>query len=161
MKRPNVFIRRQGQKCIRALALGLSVCLLALGGCAGRTTSGMASAPEPAPPAVRTEFTQQEFLADYDQVWAALEEDYLYFDLLEERYGLDIPLMKESCREMLLARVTTVGQFYGLLKNMFTRMYGFAHLGILDPGFHAQLCWSFNEGEPWASDPQGAPGARS
>ena len=80
----------------------------------------------------KTEFTKKELLADYDALWEMLEEDYLYFPLLE-RQGVNIASLKISTRQQLEDRITDFDGFYYLLNNMFGKMQFFAHLSVVDP----------------------------
>lgn len=80
----------------------------------------------------KTEFTKEELLADYDVLWEMLEEDYLYFPILE-RQGVNIESLKTSAGQQLEDRIVDFNGFYYLLNNMFGKMQFFAHLSVVDP----------------------------
>ena len=80
----------------------------------------------------KTEFTKEELLEDYDALWEMLEEDYLYFAILE-RQGVNIESLKASTRQQLEDRIVDLNGFYYLLYNMFGKMQFFAHLSVVDP----------------------------
>lgn len=80
---------------------------------------------------IKTEFTTEEFLADYDKLWEILEEDYIYFPVLESR-GIDPKALKETTRKQLEDRITDLDGFYYLLNSMFGKMQYFAHLSVVD-----------------------------
>lgn len=81
-------------------------------------------------PQVKITFTQEELLADYDQCWELLEENYPFLPVLEG-HGVDIQGVKESCRQTLIERVTDVNGLFVLLQQMFGSMENFAHLGVV------------------------------
>lgn len=116
-------------------ALLLALCL-ALSGCGNPTVVG--TKPEnrgdlpPEEEAVKTEFTREDFLEDYDQLWADLEENYPFFPVLEDK-GIDVEGLRRSRREMLEARVTDLEGFVWLLNNLFQEMEFFAHLSLIKP----------------------------
>lgn len=91
-----------------------------------------ASETEPSKPQVKTVFTKEELLADYDQCWELLEENYSFFPTLE-KHGIDVQGVKESYRQTLIDRVTDANGLYTLLQQMFGYMEGFAHLGVMPP----------------------------
>ena len=115
------------------VALLLCVCILT--GCTNAVATVDTEHTETAPADAKTtkiEFTKKELLADYDALWEMLEEDYLYFPLLE-RQGVNIESLKTSTRQQLEDRIVNVNGFYYLLNNMFGKMQFFAHLSIVDP----------------------------
>lgn len=81
---------------------------------------------------VKTAFTKEELLADYDQCWELLEENYPFFPVLE-KHGIDVQGVKESYRQTLMERVTDANGLYTLLQQMFVYMEGLAHLGVMPP----------------------------
>lgn len=81
---------------------------------------------------VKTAFTKEELLADYDQCWDLLEVNYPFFPVLE-KHGIDVQGVKESYRQTLMERVTDANGLYTLLQQMFVYMEGLAHLGVMPP----------------------------
>lgn len=80
---------------------------------------------------IKTEFTIDEMLADYDSLWEMLEENYYYFPYLESQ-GVDIGSLKMTTRQQLENRITNVDGFIYLLDFMFKKMNNFAHLSTVD-----------------------------
>lgn len=78
-------------------------------------------------PAVKTEFTREELLADYDQLWKILEEDYPFLPVLEE-HGIDWEQLRADYRERLRTQEPNVASFAALIRQMFGQMENFAHL---------------------------------
>ena len=78
----------------------------------------------------KTDFTTAEFMEDYNYMWQVLEDNYLYFDVLEEQ-GIDASQLKEGTAERL-ERVTDVEGFYSLLSSLLGQMQYYAHLNVLD-----------------------------
>ena len=147
MKR-TIFIR------YRTVALLLALCLL-LSGCGdkGETLPGGEEDPAAPEAAVKTEFTKEEFLADYDQLWADLEENYPFFPVLEEK-GIDVEGLRRSGRETIESRVTTLEGFVWVLKVMFGQMRNFAHLSLVTPDIMEVYASAYTEGggeslQPW------------
>lgn len=78
----------------------------------------------------RLDFTKEDFLADYDYMWEVLEENYLFFDILEER-GIDVESLKKDTRQQIAERDIDLDDFIAVLEKLFQRMQCFAHLGLL------------------------------
>mgnify|MGYP000092003912 CR=1 FL=1 len=139
--------------CTRAAVfLMMAAMLLSGGGDKGETLPGGeedSAAPEAA---VKTEFTQEEFLVDYDQLWADLEENYPFFPVLEEK-GIDVEGVRQSGRETIESRVTTLEGFVWVLKVMFGQMRNFAHLDLAAPSIMEVHISGYTEGiqfaQPW------------
>ena len=80
---------------------------------------------------VKTEFTQSDFLEDYQQLWADLQENYPFLPVLEE-LGVDVEGIRKSGEDTLKQREITLDGFVWLLKQQFGQMRGLAHLGVVD-----------------------------
>lgn len=124
--------------------IALLTCVGVMAGCANAIDSKGPIDIEPVETA-RTEFTKEELLADYDRLWEMLEEDYIYFPVLESR-GVDVSALKETARQQLSDRVTTLNGFYYLLDDVFGKMQYFAHLGLVTPDAFAVYQKYYNEG---------------
>ena len=144
---------------LRALALAVALCLLlpACGGPGGSSIvpppgAGSASVPgdtsepipadisEPPAPSdeVKTEFTTEEFLADYDQLWEELELNYPFLPVLEAK-GIDLDGLRESRRRTIESRVTSLEGFVYNLDDLFWWMdRNFAHLSLFSPDLMEQ-----------------------
>ncbi|MCM1156533.1 MAG: hypothetical protein NC314_08835 [Roseburia sp.] len=79
---------------------------------------------------VRLEFTKEEFLADYDHMWKILQENYLFFDILEER-GIDVESLRQKTRQQIVEQDMDLDDFMAALDSLFRNMQYFAHLGLL------------------------------
>ena len=103
-----------------------------------------------------TEFTREELLQDYNQLWEDLEESYPFFSVLTQR-GIDIPALKEYYRSLLTGRITDLEGFAVLLNNLFYDMDNLAHLSLMDAEFYYELLKLSEEErlgyteEPWRS----------
>ena len=79
------------------LYLVFMVCLFFCA-CGSRSVSDIsnsfADTDESAVTAPKTEFTQEELLEDYDQLWEDLEANYPFFPVLTQR-GMNISALKE------------------------------------------------------------------
>lgn len=80
-------------------------------------------------PAVKTEFSREELLADYDQLWEILKESYPFLPVLEE-HGIDWEQLRADYREKLRAQEPDAAGFAALIRQMFSQMENFAHLGL-------------------------------
>lgn len=65
----------------------------------------------------RLDFTIEELLEDYDQLWEALEENFVYLPLLEER-GVDLEALRLQKRALIGERVTDLEGFANLLREL-------------------------------------------
>lgn len=92
----------------------------------------------------RVVFTADEFLADYDRLWEILEEDYIYFPILESR-GVCAASLQETTRQQLRDRITDLDGFYYLLNSMFGKMQYFAHLSVVSPEIFEAYVKYYNE----------------
>lgn len=63
-------------------ALALAAALLT--GCAASPATGETGAQATARP-VKTEFTREELLEDFDAAWQIIQEDYIFMDILEQK----------------------------------------------------------------------------
>ncbi len=104
---------------IRTIAFILAVVMLAL------------CAPSMGEEALKTDFTVNELLADYDQLWGILEDMYPFLPLLEER-GVKLGELRRENRALIGSRVKDLKGFCWLLGDMFHRMENLAHLDIVD-----------------------------
>ena len=52
---------------------------------------------------VVSQFTTEELLEDFDYMWNFLEQEYLFFPVLEEQ-GIDIDNIKNNTREQITAQ---------------------------------------------------------
>lgn len=118
------FVKQFHRGMILTLLVTLLLCVCLLMGCTD-TVATVDIEPKETVPAnsepTKTEFTKEELLADYDDLWEVLEEEYLYFPLLE-RQGVNIASLKISTRQQLEDRITDFNGFYYLLNNMFGKM---------------------------------------
>lgn len=69
------------------------------------------------------------FLADYDQLWEDLEENYPFFPILKER-GVDAQAIREEYRTYVEG-AETVEEFMDVLDVMFGKLLNFAHLSLV------------------------------
>lgn len=83
-------------------------------------------------PQLKTTFTREELLADYDQLWRDLYENYPFFPVLERR-GLAPESLRLLNRAILETRDLDVQGFVKLLRDTFYRMDALAHLMLLEP----------------------------
>lgn len=81
-------------------------------------------------PVFAQSLTKADMLADYDQMWDILEENYPFFPVLR-RQGIDPERIKVENREALLREVDNFDEFTALVQNTFSRMDGLAHLQIV------------------------------
>lgn len=79
----------------------------------------------------KTEFTLEELLEDYDQLWEVLYESYPFLNVLEKR-NINVESLRLSQRVDLETRVSDIYGFVSLLNNLFYRMDYFAHLMLMD-----------------------------
>ena len=73
--------------------------------------------------------TTQQFLEDYDTLWRSLEENYVFFPMLEKQ-GIDVSATKTETRKLIQNQPADVSLFYETLDKMFLRMNYFAHLSV-------------------------------
>ena len=78
-------------------------------------------------PAVKTEFTREELLADYDQLWEILEENYPFLPVLKE-HGVDWEQLRADYREKLISQKPDAVGLAALIRQMFGQMENLAHL---------------------------------
>lgn len=133
----NIFKKQFHRIAAVAAIFALLLCIGVVAGCSKADTNN-----------IKTEFTAKELLADYDKLWEMLEEDYLYFPILESR-GVNIEALRESTRQRLVDRVTDFDSFYYLLNDMFYRMEYFAHLSIVTPEQLEVYREYYTEGSGW------------
>ena len=80
---------------------------------------------------VVSQFTTEELLEDFDYMWNFLEQEYLFFPVLEEQ-GIDIDNIKNNTREQITAQRPDIELFYDTLDQMFLQMDYFAHLSLVN-----------------------------
>jgi len=104
--------------------------------------------PSKAPPeeTVKTEFTREELLEDYDQLWDTIEENYPFLPVLEE-HGIDCAQLREHYREELSSCSDDLQGFAALLRRMFRQMENLAHLGLAEE----DVVWTYVDSQsmPW------------
>ena len=79
---------------------------------------------------LKTDFTIEELLADYDQLWDIMDNSYPFLPVLEER-GVGLEDLHRENRALIGSRVTDLKGFYWLLGDMFHRMENLAHLEVV------------------------------
>lgn len=79
----------------------------------------------------KIEFSLEEILEDYDQLWADLGANYPFFTVLERR-KINVEGLRQSNREVLANRITDLNGFMSLLRDTFSRMDNLAHLSLVD-----------------------------
>lgn len=103
---------------------------------------------------IKTVFTKQELLEDYDQLWNDLGEYYPFFPVLEEE-GIDLEQLYQKGREQIESRVSDPQGLMFVLKSVFGQMRGFAHLQVADQNTVNALKYAYQQGEmqfePWYS----------
>ena|GEM_PF-1317003 len=102
---------------------------------------------------VKTEFTVEELLEDYDQLWADLDANFPFFPVLERR-GFNLERFRQDNREILAQRITDLHGFVNLLNNMVRRLDYFAHLSIVDADEYSVYSSVYNDPQdlteaPW------------
>lgn len=80
---------------------------------------------------INREFTTEDLLEDYDFLWEALETDYLFFDILEEEYGIDVENVRKTTRQIICEQQPDIVGFYRILDSMFMKLNYFAHLNVV------------------------------
>lgn len=128
--------------------------------CGGRSVSDIsnpsADTDESAVTAPKTEFTQEELLEDYDQLWEDLEANYPFFPVLTQR-GINISALKEYYQNLLTDRITDLDGFAVLLNNLFYDMDNLEHLSLMEPELYYDMLRMSEEErlgfmeEPWKS----------
>ncbi len=67
---------------------------------------------------IKTVFTKQELLEDYDQLWKDLKEYYPFFPVLEEE-GIDLKQLYQKGREQIKSRVSDPQGLMFVLNSVF------------------------------------------
>lgn len=97
--------------------------------------------------------TKQDLLADYDQLWRILEENYPFFPVLA-RQGIDAGQIKAENHAALLRDVDTFNEFAALVQNTFSRMGSLAHLQVVSAdsydAYYGQFDWPESVRERYA-----------
>ena len=115
-----------------AAALTLAAALLA--GCAASPAqspaTGETGAQATARP-VKTEFTREELLEDFDAAWQIIQEDYIFMSVLEER-GMDPQQYYEAARGVMEERAETLEDLSEWMTYLFGNMErrAFSHLSV-------------------------------
>ena len=111
---------------------------------------------------VRSHFTTQELLDDYDQMWAILYESYPFF-LLTGKNENEIESLRLEKRTQIETRITSVSGLYLVMQDTFKALGNIAHLRALGPEEYCPIYFSkmadLNEGTIWSDtyiylDPQ-------
>ncbi len=74
--------------------------------------------------------TTVQLLEDYDFLWTALEENYVFFPILE-RQGIDIAAIQTDTRNLIQNQEPDVSAFYQALSQMFLKCGNFDHLNVV------------------------------
>lgn len=74
--------------------------------------------------------TTEQLLEDYDYLWTALEENYVFFPILKQQ-GIDIAAIQTDTRNLIQNQVPDVSTFYETLRQMFLKCNYFAHLNVV------------------------------
>lgn len=74
--------------------------------------------------------TTEQLLEDYDYLWTALEENYVFFPILEQQ-GVDVSAIQTDTRNLIQNQVPDVSTFYETLRQMFLKCNYFAHLDVV------------------------------
>ena len=74
--------------------------------------------------------TTEQLLEDYDYLWTALEENYVFFPILE-RQGIDISAIQADARAQIQNQEPDAAMFYETLRQMFLKCNHFAHLNVV------------------------------
>lgn len=74
--------------------------------------------------------TTEQLLEDYDTLWNALEENYVFFPILE-RQGIDVSAIQTDTRNLIQNQEPDVSAFYETLSQMFLKCGNFAHLNVV------------------------------
>ena len=82
-----------------------------------------------------------DYLADYDQLWADLERNYPFFPVLQEEKGIDAVLIRETYRPYV-EKAESLEQFMNVLEIMFSQLLHFAHLSLIRRDRYEILCSS-------------------
>lgn len=88
------------------------------------------SAVESQAQAENAPITTEQLLEDYDYLWTALEENYVFFPILEQQ-GIDIAAIQTDTRNLIQNQVPDVSTFYETLRQMFLKCNYFAHLNVV------------------------------
>lgn len=110
---------------------------------------------------VKSDFSLQELLADYDAFWDALRENDPFLPVMEEA-GLRLAALQREGRETVEKRCASAGDLLNVLRDQTARMGNLAHLGMLGPAMfqeYAALTETgvFSAGSVearWVRDPQ-------
>lgn len=82
--------------------------------------------------------TTEQLLEDYDTLWAELEENYVFFPILEQQ-GVDISAIKTDTRNLIQTQRADVSLFYQTLNQMFMKCNNFAHLSVVSKDTYDSL----------------------
>lgn len=74
--------------------------------------------------------TTEQLLEDYDFLWTALEENYVFFPILE-RQGIDVSSIQADTRAQIQNQEPDAAMFYETLRQMFLKCNHFAHLNVV------------------------------
>lgn len=124
----------------RTVCLGTAAALLLLAGCAaGKVPVSLGSAePVSAGPVSSgmAELTREQRLADYDELWKNIEENYPLMGVAERTTGENFSQVKKEYREQA-GKVRSNGEFFSVLRECVGRFSGCGHLSVLDESAYA------------------------
>ncbi len=110
---------------------------------------------------VKSDFSRQELLADYDFFWDALWENDPFLPVMEEA-GLRLAALQREGRETVEKRCASAGDLLNVLQDQTARMGNLAHLGMLGLAVFQEYeelveAGTFSSGSVealWVRDPQ-------
>ena len=91
----------------------------------------------------KTEFSKEELIADYTQLWDELYVNYPFFPILEKK-GIYIEQIYQNGLEKLENDVDTIDEYVILLNSIFGQMDEFAHLSLIDTTLYNFLYEYYN-----------------
>lgn len=97
----------------------------------------------------KIDFTLDELVEDYDQLWNDLKVNYPFLPVLESR-GIDVERLCFTNRTQLTTRISDLMGFVSLIQNMFSQMDNLAHLSLVD----VELFDFYNSFLPVENDPR-------
>lgn len=86
--------------------------------------------------------TTEQLLEDYDTLWNALEENYVFFPILEQQ-GVDVFAIKTDTRNLIQNQRADVSLFYQTLSQMFMKFNNFAHLNVVSKDVYDSMAWYY------------------
>ncbi len=96
------------------------------------------SAVESQVPADNAPITTEQLLEDYDYLWMALEENYVFFSILEQQ-DIDIAAIRANTRNLIQNQEPDASAFYETLSQMFLKCGNFAHLDVVSKDMYDSM----------------------